>query len=61
MDLSVGQREEEEPGIRRPADPGQLRALQLLAPDPVSVNGPHDDRAVLLETNSVTLASVGCS
>ena len=47
VDLPVGEGEEQESGIRRPADSGQLRTLQLLAPDPVSVNGSDDDRSVL--------------
>ena len=45
--FSVGQREEEKSRVRRPADAGQLSAFQLLAPNPVSVNGSDYDGAIL--------------
>ena len=48
VDLPVGHGEEEQPRVLGPADAGQVHARQLLAPDAVAVDAPHDDGAVLV-------------
>ena len=47
VDLPVGHGEEEQPRVLRPADARQVHARQLLAPDAVAVDAPHDDGAVI--------------
>ena len=48
MYLPVGHGEEEQPGVLRPANAGQMDPRELLAPDTIAVHAAHDDGAVLV-------------